>query len=113
MSRQSKAKLKLKVGKKKSSTNVVNFHWVLKIYIYIYYGATITWYPSQHKAVYRIDDRVPTNTYGDGLYDLTLRPTPSLTLAAFRTKKENQESESDDGGKFHGLKKSIDLEDVK
>ncbi|EEE55207.1 hypothetical protein OsJ_03060 [Oryza sativa Japonica Group] len=28
--------------------------------------AEITWYPSQHKAVYRIDDRMPLNATGDG-----------------------------------------------
>lgn len=31
--------------------------------------ADITWYPSQHKAVYRYDDRVPLNSSGDGVND--------------------------------------------
>jgi FAD-dependent oxidoreductase len=31
--------------------------------------ADITWYPSQHKAVYRIDDRMPLNATGDGVND--------------------------------------------
>ncbi|XP_010917611.1 L-gulonolactone oxidase 3 [Elaeis guineensis] len=31
--------------------------------------ADITWYPSQHKAVYRYDDRVPLNSSGDGAND--------------------------------------------
>lgn len=48
--------------------------------------ADIIWYPSQHKAVYRIDDRVPINTSGNGLYDfIPFRPTPSLELAIIRT----------------------------
>ncbi|KAL7166323.1 hypothetical protein ACSBR2_037072 [Camellia fascicularis] len=29
----------------------------------------ITWYPSKHKAMYRYDDRVPSNTTGDGVND--------------------------------------------
>ena len=48
--------------------------------------ADITWYPSQRKAVYRIDDRVSTNTQGNGLYDFTpFRPTASLELGLIRT----------------------------
>ncbi|GAV88694.1 FAD_binding_4 domain-containing protein/ALO domain-containing protein [Cephalotus follicularis] len=31
--------------------------------------ADITWYPSQHTAVYRYDNRVPLNTSGDGVFD--------------------------------------------
>ncbi|KAG8044707.1 hypothetical protein GUJ93_ZPchr0075g2715 [Zizania palustris] len=31
--------------------------------------ADITWYPSQHQAVYRIDDRAPLNATGDGVND--------------------------------------------
>lgn len=46
----------------------------------------ITWYPSQQKAVYRVDDRVPINTSGNGLYDfIPFRPTPSLELALIRS----------------------------
>lgn len=48
--------------------------------------ADITWYPSQHKAVYRVDDRVPMSTSGNGLYDFVpFRPTPSLELALIRS----------------------------
>lgn len=48
--------------------------------------ADITWYPSQRKAVYRLDDRVSTGTPGDGLYDfIPFRSTPSVTLALIRT----------------------------
>lgn len=48
--------------------------------------ADITWLPSQHRVVYRIDDRVSSNTSGDGLYDfIPFRPTSSLALAAIRT----------------------------
>lgn len=48
--------------------------------------ADITWYPSQHKAIYRVDDRVPINTSGNGLYDfIPFRPTPSLASVFIRT----------------------------
>ncbi|KAG2725665.1 hypothetical protein I3760_01G076600 [Carya illinoinensis] len=48
--------------------------------------ADITWYPSQRKAVYRIDDRVSINMSGNGLYDFTpFRSTASLALAIIRT----------------------------
>ncbi|KAI9090379.1 hypothetical protein K1719_028714 [Acacia pycnantha] len=62
--------------------------------------ADITWYPSQHKAVYRVDDRVPINTSGNGLYDfLPFRPTASLELALVRTIEDVQESTNDANGK--------------
>ena len=48
--------------------------------------ADITWYPSQHKAVYRVDDRVPPLTPGNGLYDFSgFRSTLSLVLATIRS----------------------------
>ena len=48
--------------------------------------ADITWYPSQRKAVYRIDDRVNTNSPGNGLYDfIPFRSTASVALGAIRT----------------------------
>ncbi|XP_062000458.1 probable L-gulonolactone oxidase 6 [Rosa rugosa] len=66
--------------------------------------ADILWYPSQHKAVYRVDDRV-SNTSGNGLYDfLPFRATTSLALEVIRTAEENQESKSDADGKCSGAK---------
>jgi len=48
--------------------------------------ADVTWYPSQQKAVYRIDDRVSVNTSGNGLYDFfPFRSTLSAALAVVRT----------------------------
>lgn len=49
--------------------------------------ADVTWYPSQQKVLYRIDDRVSSvNTFGNGLYDsIGLRSTPSSTLTLSRT----------------------------
>ena len=48
--------------------------------------ADLTWYPSQRKVVYRLDDRVPSNLSGDGWNDFPgFRSTPSLALAILRT----------------------------
>ncbi|KAE8722096.1 L-gulonolactone oxidase 2 [Hibiscus syriacus] len=62
--------------------------------------ADISWYPSQRKAVYRIDDRVTINKPGNGLYDFTpFRSTPSLALALTRSNEETQEFFRDANGK--------------
>ncbi|XP_042493994.1 probable L-gulonolactone oxidase 6 [Macadamia integrifolia] len=54
--------------------------------------ADIQWYPSQQKAVYRIDDRVSSNISGNGQYDfIGFRSMPSLELAIIRSLEENQE----------------------
>ncbi|MED6181895.1 putative L-gulonolactone oxidase 6 [Stylosanthes scabra] len=67
--------------------------------------ADVTWYPSQKKAVYRVDDRVPLNTSGDGLYYfLPFRPTLSATLAVVRSTEELQEETGDANGKCLGAK---------
>lgn len=48
--------------------------------------ADIFWYPSQRKTVYRIDDRVSSNTSGNGLYDfIPFRSTLTAELAIVRT----------------------------
>ncbi|GAV79834.1 FAD_binding_4 domain-containing protein/ALO domain-containing protein, partial [Cephalotus follicularis] len=62
--------------------------------------ADITWYPRRRKAIYRIDDRISSNTSGNGLYDyIPFRPTPFLELAIIRTTEEIQESTNDSNGK--------------
>ncbi|XP_010032428.2 probable L-gulonolactone oxidase 6 [Eucalyptus grandis] len=67
--------------------------------------ADIMWYPSQRKAIYRIDDRVTFNAVGNGLYDFTpFRSTPSLTLALVRSIEELQESLNDAEGKCNSAK---------
>nr|XP_028960742.1 probable L-gulonolactone oxidase 6 [Malus domestica] len=67
--------------------------------------ADIIWYPSQHKAVYQMDDCVSTNTSGNGLYDfIPFRATPSLAIADIRAKEENQEFQSDADGKCTSAK---------
>ncbi|KAL4376292.1 hypothetical protein GQ457_02G001430 [Hibiscus cannabinus] len=51
--------------------------------------ADIIWYPSQRKAVYRIDDRVSTNASDNGLYDfLPFRSTPTKALELNRYTEE-------------------------
>lgn len=48
--------------------------------------ADIVWYPSQNKVVYRIDDRVSTDTPGNGVYDfLGFRAIPSQHIALARS----------------------------
>ncbi|KAF3973376.1 hypothetical protein CMV_003201 [Castanea mollissima] len=70
--------------------------------------ADITWYPSQRKAVYRIDDRDYTNAHGNGLYDFTpFRATASVELGIIRTTEEVQESLSDAAGKCLGAETVI------
>ncbi|KAF8379800.1 hypothetical protein HHK36_029249 [Tetracentron sinense] len=62
--------------------------------------ADITWYPSQRKAVYRIDDRVSSNASGNGLYNfIGFRSTSSLVLAMIRSLEETEESTSNADGK--------------
>lgn len=53
--------------------------------------ADVTWYPSQRKAVYRVDDRVPpdASSNGNGLYDfIPFRSTLSVALAIIRSTGE-------------------------
>nr|XP_048334534.1 probable L-gulonolactone oxidase 6 isoform X2 [Ziziphus jujuba var. spinosa] len=62
--------------------------------------ADIIWYPSQQKAVYRVDDRVPTSTSGDALYDfIPFRSTLSPILGIIRVTEEGQELFHDGQGK--------------
>ncbi|KAK7389752.1 hypothetical protein VNO78_25045 [Psophocarpus tetragonolobus] len=70
--------------------------------------ADITWYPSQRKVVYRVDDRVPIDTVGNGLYDfIPFRPTPSPELAILRTTEDIQESTRDTNGKCIGSRTTM------
>ncbi|KAM4094783.1 hypothetical protein ACB094_06G220400 [Castanea mollissima] len=67
--------------------------------------ADIIWYPSQRKAVYRIYDRVSTNTSGNGLYNSnSFRPIPSLELSSIRTLEELLEHLSYANGKCASAK---------
>ncbi|CAL1396595.1 unnamed protein product [Linum trigynum] len=67
--------------------------------------ADFTWYPSQRQVIYRIDDRVPSNTSGNGLYDyFPFRSTPSLLLAGVRIAEEAQEYLKHADGKCAGGK---------
>ncbi|GMN42815.1 hypothetical protein TIFTF001_012017 [Ficus carica] len=62
--------------------------------------ADMTWYPSQQKVVYRVDDRTSSNTTNDGLYDaLAFRPTSSFLVEIIRRREEIQELFGDSRGK--------------
>ncbi|PNX77820.1 L-gulono-1,4-lactone dehydrogenase-like protein, partial [Trifolium pratense] len=68
--------------------------------------ADVSWYPSQQKALYRIDDRVLVNTSGNGLYDFTaFRSTLSLAcISGCQIYRELQEATRDANGKCIGAK---------
>ncbi|KAF0911598.1 hypothetical protein E2562_011218 [Oryza meyeriana var. granulata] len=61
----------------------------------------ILWLPSQGKVVYRIDDRVPNKTSGDGaVYDLVVfQSTPTLAIEANRLQEEGLEATRNAAGK--------------
>ncbi|XP_072994433.1 L-gulonolactone oxidase 3 [Typha latifolia] len=60
----------------------------------------ITWYPSQHKAVYRYDDRVPLNSPGDGMNDfLGFQSNPILLSTAVRASEKALEKSRNIRGK--------------
>lgn len=72
--------------------------------------ADLTWYPSRKEVMYRIDDRVPLTTKGNGLNDFTgFRSTLSAALAIIRSSEENQESREDAEGKCIGSKLTTSL----
>ncbi|KAK9664843.1 hypothetical protein RND81_14G072900 [Saponaria officinalis] len=53
----------------------------------------ISWLPSQRKVIYRIDDRVPITTFGDGVYDfIGFRSISKSVLESNRSSEEEQES---------------------
>ncbi|ONK76184.1 uncharacterized protein A4U43_C03F24830 [Asparagus officinalis] len=62
--------------------------------------ADIRWYPAQRMAIYRIDDRVPVNTTGNGVYDMIgLRSVPTSVVALVRSTEETTEATSNADGK--------------
>ncbi|XP_050235891.1 probable L-gulonolactone oxidase 6 [Mercurialis annua] len=59
----------------------------------LYEFGDITWYPAQHRAIFRADNRVSSNTSGNGLYSfIPFRATPSFALALVRVAEESEES---------------------
>lgn len=47
--------------------------------------ADMAWYPGHSKVIYRIDDRVPSNASGNGLFDFTgFRSTATLAIEVNR-----------------------------
>ncbi|KAI9093978.1 hypothetical protein K1719_026976 [Acacia pycnantha] len=60
----------------------------------------VSWYPTQKMAVFRVDDRVPINHSGNGVYDsIEFRSTPASELASSRASEEHQEATRDVNGK--------------
>ncbi|KAG6532888.1 probable L-gulonolactone oxidase 4 [Zingiber officinale] len=62
--------------------------------------ADVAWYPGHRRAIYRIDDRVPNGTPGDGLFDFVgFRSTATLVAQAVRSAEEISEAVGDAAGK--------------
>ncbi|RLM78475.1 L-gulonolactone oxidase 3 [Panicum miliaceum] len=62
--------------------------------------ADITWYPSQHTAVYRVDDRAPLNASGDGVNDfIGFQATPIAATAGLRALETSLERSKNVRGK--------------
>ncbi|CAL5060602.1 unnamed protein product [Urochloa decumbens] len=60
----------------------------------------VLWYPGHGKAVYRVDDRVPVNSSGDGVYDfIGFRPTPTVAIQADRLAEMSVEATRNSGGR--------------
>ncbi|OAY84089.1 L-gulonolactone oxidase 3 [Ananas comosus] len=70
--------------------------------------ADITWYPSQHTAVYRLDDRVPINTSGNGVNDfIGFQSNPILVSTAVRATEKALEKSKNIKGKCTVAKTEI------
>nr|CAD1840711.1 unnamed protein product [Ananas comosus var. bracteatus] len=62
--------------------------------------ADIAWYPGQRKVLYRIDDRIPNNASGNGVFDfIGFRSTATLVLFANRLAEEGLEATGNAGGR--------------
>ncbi|XP_073011530.1 L-gulonolactone oxidase 2-like [Typha latifolia] len=62
--------------------------------------ADVAWFPGHRKALYRIDDRVPINASGNGLFDfIGFRSTATLVIAATRLTEEGLEATRNGDGK--------------
>ncbi|KAJ0986062.1 hypothetical protein J5N97_004418 [Dioscorea zingiberensis] len=62
--------------------------------------ADITWFPSQHQAMYRLDDRVPLNTSGDGFNDfIGFQSTSMIVSTAVRASEQVAEKAKSIKGK--------------
>ncbi|PWA71965.1 D-arabinono-1,4-lactone oxidase family protein [Artemisia annua] len=67
--------------------------------------ADITWYPSQNRVVYRLDDRVSSDVSGNGHWEHPgFRAVPSLVVHLLRSTEEDQEEKDDVDGKCIGGK---------
>jgi FAD-dependent oxidoreductase len=70
--------------------------------------ADIAWYPSQHQAVYRIDDRAPLNATGDGVNDfIGFQSTLIAVSAGIRALETSLEKSKDVKGKCTMAKSEI------
>nr|CAD1840707.1 unnamed protein product [Ananas comosus var. bracteatus] len=62
--------------------------------------ADMAWYPGQGKVIYRIDDRVPDNVPGNGVFNFVgFRSTATLLLVTNRLAEEGLEATGNAGGR--------------
>ncbi|KAJ3693977.1 hypothetical protein LUZ60_009457 [Juncus effusus] len=62
--------------------------------------ADIAWHPGHHKVLYRIDDRVPVNVSGEGVYNfIGFRSTAAVVIQANRLAEEVLETTKNARGK--------------
>ncbi|KAH9307281.1 hypothetical protein KI387_035192, partial [Taxus chinensis] len=62
--------------------------------------ADVTWYPFQQKVIYKVDDRVSVNSFGDGRNDfIGFQPQPTTFWATSRVTEEIKEATSNGKGK--------------
>ncbi|KAJ3676142.1 hypothetical protein LUZ60_003554 [Juncus effusus] len=62
--------------------------------------ADILWYPGHRKALYRLDDRMPVNVSGEGMYDfIGFRSTPTSAILSNRLTEETLETTKNAKGK--------------
>ncbi|XP_002982221.2 L-gulonolactone oxidase 3 [Selaginella moellendorffii] len=70
----------------------------------------VTWYPSKREAVYRIDDRVPANTPGNGINEFVgFQPTLALAIVAQRALEETLEAKRSSNGKCIASQAQVSL----
>ncbi|XP_010254041.1 PREDICTED: L-gulonolactone oxidase 3 [Nelumbo nucifera] len=100
----SKVKLALEPGFKRSITNNfiddAGFEDEFMDLAKKHEFADITWYPSRYTAVYRYDDRVPLNSFGDGVNDfIGFQSNSVLVSAAVRAIEKALETAQNVNGK--------------
>ncbi|KAF3774119.1 L-gulonolactone oxidase 3 [Nymphaea thermarum] len=106
----SKVKLSLEPAFKRSITNYFEsdsqFEEIFTDHAREHEFADITWYPSQHVAVFRADDRVPINSSGDGRNDFLGFQPQNIVVSASDFGLANPSKLQVNNGTFYILKQN-------